>query len=148
MTIHGRDVGHVLGAPGPDQGWKFEDLHFTVVDEPPRYVEQVEGAIRYVSVAADGETLGYLWFDDTADAANFVFRTDAGNRARNARGAWVRELLTAKSKGLTPSRALAEFAAEAGNARIGWIIANSETEIESLEALVELATASDSETGA
>jgi hypothetical protein len=134
--------------PGPAQGWKYEDLHFTVVDEPPRYVEQVEGPIQYVMVAAEGETLGYLWFDDTTDAANFVFRTDAGNRARNARGAWVRELLTAKSKGLTPSQALAEFAVEAGNARIGWIVPNSETEIESLEALQELANVPDIEPGA
>ncbi len=128
--------------PGPDQGWKNEDLQFKVVDEPPRYVEQIEGPLRYVTVAAEGESLGYLWFDDATDAANFVFCTDGGNRARNARGSWVRELLTAKSKGLTPSQAIAEFAAEAGNARIGWIVPDSVAEIESLAALRELATAS------
>ncbi|GAB3121042.1 hypothetical protein [Glaciibacter psychrotolerans] len=134
-------------APRPDHGWKNEDLHFTVVDEPPRYGERIDGPLRYVTVAAGSQPVGYLWFDDATDAANFVFCTDGGNRARNARGAWVRELLTAKAKGLTPSQAIAEFAAEVGNGRIGWIVLDSVAESESLAALQELATASGVDSG-
>ncbi len=127
---------------GPDQGWKSESLHFELADEPPRYVEQVDGPIQYVTVASHGQTVGYLWFDDAQDAADFVSRAGAGIGAQNARGAWVRELLTAKGKGLTPSQAIAELSADAGNARIGWIVAESAAAIESLKSLRELAASS------
>ena len=103
--------------------------------EPPRYLEHVDGPVQFATVAAAGDTLGYLWFDDEQDAANFVCSADGGNRARNARGAWIRELLSAKSRGLTPSQAVAELAAEAGNARIGSIVAGTLNRASSVSAI-------------
>lgn len=103
--------------------------------EPPRYREHVDGPVQFVTVAGAGDTLGYLWFDDEQDAANFVCSADGGNRARNARGAWIRELLSAKSRGLTPSQAVAELAAEAGNARIGSIVAGTLNRASSVSAI-------------
>lgn len=95
-----------------------EDLPFNEEPGgPDRYRDWTEKPVRHFTVVAkaDGKVLGYLWAGDEDGAAAFEARVAAGPDAFNEGIVWIGLLRDAKSRGLTPSQALAElYAAEPG----------------------------------
>jgi hypothetical protein len=85
-----------------------------VPGNPPRYKHWTEKPVRYFTIVDKdgGAVLGYLWAGDEDDAATYEPRKTGGPRAVNEGGFWLRRLRSAKERGLLPSQALAELAAD------------------------------------
>ncbi|MET9148416.1 MULTISPECIES: hypothetical protein [unclassified Streptomyces] len=79
---------------------------------PVDYASTADGPVQYVEVVDGQGTLGYLWFQDASDAADFIPRADRGVEGMKAGVEWGRRLRAHKESGLTPSRAVAELSAE------------------------------------
>jgi hypothetical protein len=120
-------------------GWKTEDLQPRLVGGPEDYAYNTEGPVRYLAVASDSGTLGYLWASDEDNAAGFEPRPGAGGDAFNAAVSWRGKLREAKNRGRTPTQALVDLAADPGTATMGRAVPGSEAEASSLRALRELA---------
>ncbi|MFC0531053.1 hypothetical protein [Phytohabitans kaempferiae] len=71
------------------------------------YRALTDGAIQYVPVLRDGETVGYLWAAVADDAASFLrVLEEPLDRSLDAAIAWSRRLREAEAEGLTPQQAL------------------------------------------
>ncbi|WP_317850461.1 ADP-ribosylglycohydrolase family protein [Streptomyces venezuelae] len=91
-----------------------EDVAFSYVSGPPEYAEETTRPVRYVAVADDdGTVTTYVWACDEDDAAGWIIRRDAGTRAVNAGGVWLRRLRAGKERGVPPTRVLQELTSEA-----------------------------------
>lgn len=90
-------------------GWFTEDVHLEVVDTPDDYAYNTAGAVLVCPVIRDGALSGFLWADDTADAAGFLPAASGGGAAMNAAVSFRLRLRDAKSRGLSPSDALREI---------------------------------------
>jgi len=120
-------------------GYRDEDLEFKPVSGPQRYGYTASGPVRYVVVANQDGVIGYLWACDPDDAAGYEYRRSAGDVAANAGVPWYQRLRTAKARGLRPSQALAELAADPGDPVTGRVVPGSEGTAPSLAAVKELA---------
>ena len=120
-------------------GYREEDLEFRPVSGPPRYGHTASGPVRYVVIANQDGVIGYLWASDPDDAAGYEFRRSAGDVAANAGVPWYQRLREAKARGLSPSQALAELAAQPGDPVTGRIVPGSEGAAPGLSAIKELA---------
>lgn len=119
-------------------GYMTEDLELRVVSGPPRYASATGGAVEHITLQrADGEVMGFLYFNDEDDAAGWVARTGASPEAWNDAAYWVRILRDCKGRGLKPSEALGEMLL-ATNPR-SFIVPGSRGVCESLEELRVLA---------
>lgn len=81
---------------------------------PQRYRDWTDKPVQYFTVVdkQSGAVLGYVWAGDEDVAAAYEPRQAAGGRAVNEGGFWIRRLRSAKERGLLPSEALAELAAD------------------------------------
>jgi hypothetical protein len=121
-------------------GYRDEDLEFKPVPGgPARYGSAARGPVRYVVVANQDGVIGYLWASDPDDAAGYEYLRSAGDIAANAGVPWYQRLRAAKARGLRPSQALAEFAAEPGNPVTGRVVPGSEGMAPDLGTLKHLA---------
>ncbi|KUO13882.1 hypothetical protein [Streptomyces sp. DSM 15324] len=119
-----------------------EDMHFTEQPGgPARYRDWTEKPVRYFTVVdkESGAVLGYLWAGDEDDAAAFEPRRAGGPRAVNESGFWIRRLRSAKERGLLPSQALAELAADPEPAGRGRVLPDSLTDAPNAAAVDALA---------
>ncbi|MFE1952568.1 ADP-ribosylglycohydrolase family protein [Streptomyces sp. NPDC059524] len=83
-----------------------EDLQFNAVSSPPRYASRTERPVRYGAVAdGQGTVTGYVWANDEDDAAGWIVRRDAGEKAAGD-GTWALRLRDSKAAGRTPGEAL------------------------------------------
>lgn len=120
---------------------RFEEpLSFTPVPGGPEdYANTADGPVRYVEVVDGKGLLGYLWFQDAADAADFIPCKSRGVESRSAAVQWGRRLRVHKESGLTPAQAIAGLAAEAPAETAGRIAPGEPSESASESALRELA---------
>jgi hypothetical protein len=81
---------------------------------PPRYKHRTDKPVRYSPIEdkESGAILGYVWAGDEDDAAAYEYCVSGGARAANEGGFWFSRLRSAKARGLLPSQALAELAAD------------------------------------
>lgn len=116
-----------------------EEMSFTpVAGGPVDYAATADGPVRYVEVVDDQGLLGFLWFQDAADAADFIPCESRGIDALKAGVAWGGKLREQKERGLAPSQAVSDLATwtdtDAGRAAAGEL-----SEAESEDALRMLA---------
>ncbi|MEV8564787.1 hypothetical protein AB0436_04225 [Streptomyces sp. NPDC051322] len=120
---------------------RFEEpLSFTPVPGGPEdYASTADDPVRYVEVVDDKGLLGYLWFQDAADGADFIPCKSRGVEAMQAGVEWGRKLRRHKENGLAPSRAVADLATAAHTAAGGHVAPGDPSEAESESALREQA---------
>ncbi|MFE9764305.1 hypothetical protein ACFYPC_07180 [Streptomyces sp. NPDC005808] len=117
-----------------------EDMWFSQVDGPPAYSRRADGPVVYVSIAdRTGSTIGYVWANDTDDAAGWVVPPGLSASALNAGASWLRALRSGKARELGPTVLLAELARGANDNELSHVIPGSLTEAPTLAALRELA---------
>ncbi|MET8684115.1 ADP-ribosylglycohydrolase family protein [Streptomyces sp. NPDC004732] len=92
---------------------RFEDdLAFSYVSGPAEYADESARPVRYLAAADEhGTVTTYVWAsdaDDADDAAGWIVRRDAGNKAVND-GRWMRRLRDGKERGLAPTAVLHEL---------------------------------------
>jgi hypothetical protein len=90
-------------------GWFTEDVHLEVVGEPDGYALAPTGPVTVSAVRRNDAVSGYLWADDTADAAGFLPAPSGGDEAMNAAVSYRSRLRDAKARGLRPTQALQEI---------------------------------------
>lgn len=115
------------------------DVHFKRVGDSLYYTKQTEHSIDYVPIVREDLTLGYLWYNDEDAAAGYIPRPLAGDDAFNAGVSWSQELRGGKARGLTPSQAVLQAAANSGNSHMGWAHADESRHLEHLASLKALA---------
>jgi hypothetical protein len=102
-------------APWPPSGvpgYMTEDLPFKSAGGITEHGHKPTSPVNVSVVKRHGAVMGYLWADDSADAAGYLPSYDAGAVAVNVATDWILRLREAKARRLTPSQALGEFAAE------------------------------------
>ncbi|MET8635283.1 MULTISPECIES: hypothetical protein [unclassified Streptomyces] len=120
-----------------------EDLPFNEVSGPPRYNRTTSGPVQYVSIAnVAGVAIGYIWANDEEEAAGWL--TPPGLRPDdiNAGALWLWTLRDAKARDLAPTALLAELLQGDGDEERSHVVADSLSEMASLDALRELVTKS------
>ena len=93
--------------PGRMTDWEPE-----IVRSIPNYKHRPAGPVLVSVVRRNDQLQGYLWADDSADAAGFLPAREAGAAGVNLGGSWILRLREPKKRGLRPTQALAEFVAE------------------------------------
>ncbi|NKQ29138.1 hypothetical protein [Streptomyces galbus] len=87
-----------------------EDVHFELVAGPSTYRARTDRPVQCVTVAnGQGTILGYVWANDEDDAAGWTVRKAGGDEAFNRGALYVSRLLDAKTRGISPTAALAEL---------------------------------------
>ncbi|GAA0499516.1 hypothetical protein [Streptomyces olivaceiscleroticus] len=117
-----------------------EDLPFNEVAGPPKYNRETDGPVAYLSIAdTAGSVIGYVWGNDSDNAAGWVVPPGLSASAVNAGASWLRALRSGKARGLAPTALLAELAQGANDNKLSHALPGSLTEASSLAALRELA---------
>jgi len=106
-----------------------------------RFSTTATGPVSYRVAVRDGVPIGYVWHDESGEAAGWVPREDVGDVGLNAGVAWARGLREQKAAG-ADSRQAVERLGQAGamTPAAGALIGSSAQGIESVNALRALAT--------
>ncbi|MEU6492274.1 hypothetical protein AB0D09_42490 [Streptomyces sp. NPDC049097] len=120
-----------------------EDLPFNEVSGPPRYNRTTSGPVQYVSIAnVAGVAIGYIWANDEDEAAGWLPPPGLRPDDINAGALWLWTLRDAKARDLAPTALLAELLQGDGDEERSHVVADSLSEMASLDALRELVTKS------
>lgn len=123
---------------GPNPRFE-EDLQFKEVEGPPRYNRTTDRSVQYVSIAsAVGTVIGYMWANDSDDAAGWLAPPGLRPADVNAGAPWLRKMRDAKARGLAPTALLAELLQGATDSERSHIVPGSLSESESLAALKDM----------
>lgn len=128
--------------PQPKKNPRFEaDMAFFIEPGgPPRYARVTGRPVQYLTVADAGEqVIGYVWANDEDGAAGVRVRSDASPAAYNEFGVWGDRLRNAKTRGLTPTQALAELIQDSPFSPRSHVVPGSLTQAPSIVVVDDLA---------
>ncbi|MEU5161748.1 ADP-ribosylglycohydrolase family protein [Streptomyces sp. NPDC020875] len=106
----------------------------------PRYENRTDGAVQYVAVADTQNALvGYLWYNDADEAADWLPIKSGDSRASSHGGAWLDRLGAGKERGLTPSQTVTESLQQWPSAKYTHLVQGSLAQAPNLRTLYERA---------
>jgi hypothetical protein len=97
-----------LDAPDPSR-WDEDIGDRLLPSDKEQYAETANGPVSFLTLRDGEAALGYLWWSDAEEAADYLGDLEAAPRGFAAGPPWRRALERAKARGLSPSDAVREF---------------------------------------
>ncbi|MEW2293483.1 hypothetical protein ABZ719_12340 [Streptomyces sp. NPDC006743] len=117
---------------------RTEWLQGKVPQEKPHYESHSSAPVDFAEVSIDGRVIGYVWADESGEAAGYEPRSPAGRIAFDAAEDWLDHLSGCKARGLPSSQALREAVRRSGTDRSGAVVSGSLRKAISAEEVQEL----------